>query len=432
MSQANAYEQYMLQLVNAERAKVGAQPLAFDDNLNTAAEHHSSWMIDTDTFSHTGVDGSSPGDRMEAANYVFSGSWAWGENIAWRSTRSPSDFVDEVEQMHISLMNSPGHRANILNDNFREIGIGLEIGPYDGFEGAFITQDFAKTATNPFLTGVAFDDLDGDKFYDINEGLGNLTVTAKNNTTGATTTTQTSLAGGYQLELASGNYTVNFAGSGIATTNYQVSIDNRNVEQDLVDPVLSGGTPTPRPTPTSQPDTITSTPQPTSVPQPNTITGTSSSETLKGTSGDDVISGLGGSDQLHGYEGKDTIDGGSGNDILWSGPDTDTLTGGTGRDIFVFDRDLDGTVDKITDFTPDNDIIYLDNDIFTNLTSRDFLSARAFYTGTQAHDSTDRVIYNAQTGALSYDADGIGDASAQQFAQLTGGLALTNEDFYVG
>jgi Ca2+-binding RTX toxin-like protein len=418
MSQANAYEQYMLQLINAERAKVGAQPLAFDDNLNTAAEHHSSWMINTDTFSHTGVNGSSPGDRMESADYDFSGSWAWGENIAWRSARSPSGFVDEVEQMHISLMNSPGHKANILNDNFREIGIGLEVGPYSRFEdAAFITQDFAKTATNPFLVGVAFDDLDGDKFYDINEGLSNLTVTAKNNTTGAITTTQTSPAGGYQLELAAGNYTVSFTGSEIATTTYQVSINSKNVEQDLVDPVLSGGT---------------STPQPTLDSQPNTITGTSSSDELEGTSGADDISGLRGSDQLHGHEGNDTLDGGSGNDILWGGADADTLTGGTGRDIFVFDTKLDGTVDKITDFTPGNDIIYLENNDFTNLTSGDFLSARAFYIGTQAHDSTDRIIYNTQTGALSYDADGIGGASAQQFAQLTGGLALTNEDFYVG
>ncbi|SDW58789.1 CAP domain-containing protein [Nitrosomonas communis] len=418
MSQANAYEQYMLQLINAERAKVGAQPLAFDDNLNTAAERHSSWMIDTDTFSHTGINGSDPGDRMESADYDFSGSWAWGENIAWRSTRSPSGFADEVEQMHISLMNSPGHKANILNDNFREIGIGLEVGPYSRFDdAAFITQDFAKTSTNPFLVGVAFDDLDGDKFYDINEGLDNLTVTAKNNTTDAITTTQTSPAGGYQLELAAGNYTVSFTGNGIATTTYQVSINSKNVEQDLVDPVLSGGT---------------STPEPTLVSQPNTITGTSSSDELEGTSGADAISGLRGSDQLHGHEGKDTLDGGSGNDILWGGADADTLTGGTGRDIFVFDTNLDGTVDKITDFTPGNDIIYLENNVFTNLTSGDFLSARAFHIGTQAHDSTDRIIYNTQTGALSYDADGIGGASAQQFAQLTGGLALTNEDFYVG
>ena len=90
MSQVNAYEQYMLELINADRAKVGAQPLAFDSNLNTASETHSQWMLNTDTFSHTGSGGSNAGQRMTAAGYVFSGSWAWGENIAWASTRAPA------------------------------------------------------------------------------------------------------------------------------------------------------------------------------------------------------------------------------------------------------------------------------------------------------------------------------------------------------
>src|SRR5687768_10250191 len=145
MSQANAYEQYMLELVNGERAKVGAQPLAFDSNLNTSAENHSAWMISTDTFSHTGAGGSSPGVRIKAAGYEFSGSYAWAENIAWMSTRAPAGLQNEVEQLHTSLMNSSGHRANLLNDTYREIGVGLEVGQYGSYEGAFVTQNFART-----------------------------------------------------------------------------------------------------------------------------------------------------------------------------------------------------------------------------------------------------------------------------------------------
>ncbi|MCB1948382.1 CAP domain-containing protein, partial [Nitrosomonas sp.] len=128
MSQANIYEQFMLELINAERSKIGAQPLAFNGDLNESSEIHSSWMISTDTFSHTGAGGSSPGDRMTAAGYNFSGSWTWGENIAWMSTRVPTGLADEVQQLHTMLMNSSGHRANILNDSFREIGVGFEIG----------------------------------------------------------------------------------------------------------------------------------------------------------------------------------------------------------------------------------------------------------------------------------------------------------------
>ena len=56
MAQPSTYEQYLLELINAERAKVGAQPLAFDGDLNEASEGHSQWMIGTDTFSHTGCD----------------------------------------------------------------------------------------------------------------------------------------------------------------------------------------------------------------------------------------------------------------------------------------------------------------------------------------------------------------------------------------
>ncbi|MDV6343263.1 CAP domain-containing protein [Nitrosomonas sp. Is37] len=311
MSQANAYEQYMLELINAERAKVGAQPLAFDGNLNEAAENHSSWMIATDTFSHTGAGGSSPGDRMGAAGYTFSGAWTWGENIGWRSTSAPAGLVDEVEQLNTSLMNSSGHRANILNDNFREIGVGLEVGPYSSYEGAFVTQDFAKTATNPFLTGVAFDDLDGDKHYDINEGLGNFTVSAKNNATGTVTTTQTSSAGGYELELASGNYTVSFAGNGFTPTTLQVSIGSKNIKQDLIDPVTGDSTPAPVPAPALEP---APTPEPTPAPEPNTVTDNSSNpDTLVTPPDDNVIPGSGGNNNnvvnndLTGKEGNDTF-----------------------------------------------------------------------------------------------------------------------------
>ena len=95
MAQPSTHEQYLLELINAERAKVGAQPLAFDGDLNEATEGHSQWIIGTDTFSHTGSGGSSAGQRMTAAGYAFTGSWAWGENIAYATTRSPAGLQDE-------------------------------------------------------------------------------------------------------------------------------------------------------------------------------------------------------------------------------------------------------------------------------------------------------------------------------------------------
>ncbi|UUP18323.1 CAP domain-containing protein [Nitratireductor thuwali] len=171
MPQHSANEQYLLELINAERAQAGVQPLAFDNDLSEAAEGHSQWMLATDTFSHTGSGGSTPTQRVTAAGYSLEGSWATAENIAWATTRAPSGSADEVLLLHNNLMNSPGHRANILSGDFREIGLGFEVGDYRGRSSAFLTENFGKTGSDLFLTGVAFDDQDGDKFYDPGEGL---------------------------------------------------------------------------------------------------------------------------------------------------------------------------------------------------------------------------------------------------------------------
>jgi hypothetical protein len=141
-----AFEQYMLELINAERAAVGARPLVLDDALQTSSEGHSRWMMSSDSFSHQGLNGSSPHGRMEAAGYQFSGAYGSGENIAWVSLRAPDGYVDEVQLMHQNLMNSPGHRANILNPAFEEIGIGIEIGDLQGWNAAIVTQNFGYSA----------------------------------------------------------------------------------------------------------------------------------------------------------------------------------------------------------------------------------------------------------------------------------------------
>jgi Cysteine-rich secretory protein family len=146
MTLPSSSEQYMLDLINAERAKVGAKPLVFDDNLQVSSENHSQWMIASDNFSHQGANGSTPTQRMESAGYDFTGGWASGENIAWSSRRLPDGDLDEVRLMHENLMNSPGHRENILNPAFEEIGIGVEIGNMQGWDAAVVTQNFGVSS----------------------------------------------------------------------------------------------------------------------------------------------------------------------------------------------------------------------------------------------------------------------------------------------
>lgn len=145
MSVASDLERQMLDLINAERAAHGLDALELELRLNDSAEDHSSWMLATDTFSHTGVGNSNPGDRMRDADFEFSGSWSWGENVAWQSVRGAPGYADDVVNLHDALMNSPGHRANILNSGFELIGIGIEIGNFNGWNAVMVTQNFART-----------------------------------------------------------------------------------------------------------------------------------------------------------------------------------------------------------------------------------------------------------------------------------------------
>lgn len=149
MTIATEYERYMLELINIERAKVGAPPLQLEKNLNTSADAHSAWMLQEDIFSHTGVDGSSATQRIRDADFDLSGSWRTAENIAVQSERGPDGIMDDVENLHVSLMNSPGHRANILNPDLDYIGIGIALGDFDfssgTYESVIVTQNFAST-----------------------------------------------------------------------------------------------------------------------------------------------------------------------------------------------------------------------------------------------------------------------------------------------
>jgi hypothetical protein len=105
----------VLELTNLERAKAGLKPLTLNNQLAQAAQGHSDNMAADDFFSHTGADGSDLGDRVRDSGYQYLRT---GENIAAGQ--------QTAEGVVSGWMNSPGHRANILNPNFTEIGIGYE------------------------------------------------------------------------------------------------------------------------------------------------------------------------------------------------------------------------------------------------------------------------------------------------------------------
>ncbi|GAB3872846.1 CAP domain-containing protein [Terrabacter terrigena] len=125
---ALTYQQQVVQLVNAQRAKVGCRALVSDARLARAAQAHSADMAKRRYFSHTSLDGRTFVQRIRAQGYTGT---RLGENIA-AGYRTPSSVM-------AAWMKSPGHRANILNCSYKAIGVGYASGgPY----GAYWTQDF--------------------------------------------------------------------------------------------------------------------------------------------------------------------------------------------------------------------------------------------------------------------------------------------------
>ncbi len=244
------YEQYLLELINrgradpaAEAARYGIdlneglapgtissdpkQPLAPNGNLVDAARAHSQWMIDTDVFSHTGADGSTPGDRMAAAGYDFQAPWSWGENVAWSGTMAPSlDPLATTAERHEGLfvdadVDGRGHRLNLMEPGFREIGPGIVLGVFQGYNAEMITEDFAYTTMpgiDGFLTGVVYDDtlVTEDAFYTPGEGLGQVTITATRASDDATFEATSWSSGGYSLAVPAGTYTVTARGGDLS------------------------------------------------------------------------------------------------------------------------------------------------------------------------------------------------------------------------
>jgi hypothetical protein len=125
------------------------------------------------------------------------------------------------------------------------------------------------------------------------------------------------------------------------------------------------------------------------------------------------------------------ITGNGGDNILNGAGGKDVLTGGAGADGFLFNSALDplANVDKVTDFDTALDRIRLDDAIFAGLTNAG--RAAAFHIGNAAADASDRIIYNAETGALFFDPDGAGGAAQIRFATLDAGLALSAADFII-
>jgi uncharacterized protein YkwD len=265
----------VLELTNIERRKLSLSPLTFNTQLLNAAANHSQNMALQDFFSHTGKDGSSLASRISATGYQFS---AAAENIAAGSSTP--------EQVVSSWMNSSGHRANILNPNLKEIGIGYY----------FLADDTGSVNFNHYWTQVFGTSLDGS----VNP--------APAPTPTPTLNTLVSIISPIPNATGDGSPTQapkNTASGG----NYFLSDS-----ADTQIPALSAGLPI------------------FALSGKDNITGGEEVDSINGMQGADTINGAGGNDSLSGGKESDSIDGGVGNDSIGANNDNDRLIGGDGND----------------------------------------------------------------------------------------------------
>lgn len=250
-------------------------PLAWNDQLASAADGQAQDQADNGFQSHTGSDGSSLEDRLNNAGYTSRG--AYGENAY-----AYADSVDQAMQAFLVDygVSSKGHRQNIYNPNFREVGIGITPTKKSGVGPNVIVQDFgSQPSEKPFLLGVVFNDRDGDNAYSVGEGTNQLTITVtkvsgtdlnKAKAIGQPVDVTPWASGGYQVQLDPGQYKV-VARSGSRVFRTQlvtIGQDNVKVDFDLSDawqnstfqpqvdtpaPVVTTQAATPTPTPVATP-----------------------------------------------------------------------------------------------------------------------------------------------------------------------------------
>src|SRR4051812_2081565 len=131
-------------LINEQRAAVGARPLVANDTLSSASAAYAADMVARSFFDHQTPDGVTLDDRLRRVGYSYDIA---GENIAWGEgpLSTPASIVD-------AWMHSEGHRTNILDGDFRQIGLGILPGvPRAGsvFPGATYVTDFGTRFAQP-------------------------------------------------------------------------------------------------------------------------------------------------------------------------------------------------------------------------------------------------------------------------------------------
>ncbi len=222
-------------------------PLAFNASLMASSHQHAAYQAQAGVQSHESADGTTFDKRISAAGYKWSGL---GENV-YAYAENP--FFGHVGLNADWGVPSYGHRENIMNSSsnvptFREVGIACVDSSIHDFGPLVITQDFGTPADSSlaYVTGVVYQDANGNGVYDEGEGLAGVTITPDAGNYYAVTTG----AGGFQVPLpasGAGTLTVTASGGGLGSARVKAvaySAGN-NVKLDFTTNDASGaGLPT--------------------------------------------------------------------------------------------------------------------------------------------------------------------------------------------
>ena len=248
-----------------------AQPLSWNPLLATCAQNHSKLLNDNDQFflgvsPHT-FGGTTPEQRINTAGYAMNlgaeyngpttagGFFPGPENVAENISIGSGPFtgsklVTTLLNQHNSLFTDQsvpgrGHRMSMMLTYWREIGIGVTAGKDNDngtiWDSLYTVQNFGKLANStPFITGVVYQDTNGNGFYDPGEGIGGIRVDVP----GSNFYAITSPSGGYSVPVpGNGSYNATLSGGAFANTQLPVTVSNSlNAKLDFVAPVTAAPT----------------------------------------------------------------------------------------------------------------------------------------------------------------------------------------------
>ena len=362
------FDQQVLNLVNQYRAQNGLSALILSQELDQTADKYANRMATGDFFSHNDPNGSTPFTRMRAEGYQYTTA---GENIA-AGYATPESVVQ-------GWINSPGHRANILNANYKHMGIGYAylandtgsvnyrhywvqtFGAGDSNYGVYGAE---TTGVLPIITIAATDANAAETNAGQTANPGRFTLTRTGSTTAALTVnyaiTGSAVKGTDYNNLAG---TATFA-AGSTTALVDINPVNDTTVESAETVILTLANNSAYQVGTAKTATVTIVDNDTNpitlngdakdnvinvstAPSPNKysifglggndkICASSQNDSIEGGDGNDILGGFRGNDIIRGGNGNDTIVGYRYSDLAASGDgEVDTLTGGSGADLFI-------------------------------------------------------------------------------------------------